>query len=79
MTKKEREHIDYTINNISENIEYLKGYNISVSRLARLYEKSGKLNKEEGNTFEKVCIQIEETLHDLDKTIDRLSYYGTTL
>lgn len=76
MTKKERENIDFIVDDLKESVNHIERYNCSISKLSRLYEKSKKLNKEESETFEKVCKQIEEVQNDLDKTISWLSCYG---
>jgi len=78
MTKKERENIDHIVGQLKDHVEYIEGYNVSVSRLARLYEKSNNLSKEQGETFESVCRQIEETKNDINKTISFLSCFGST-
>ena len=77
MTKKERENIDHIVGELKNDVEYIEGYNVSVSRLARLYEKSNDLSKEQSETFEAVCKQIEETKNDISKTISFLSCFGS--
>ena len=77
MTKKERENIDYIVGELRDGIEYINGYNVSISKLSRLYEKSNDLSKEQSETFEAVCKQIEETKSDINKTISFLSCFGS--
>lgn len=77
MTKKERENIDYIVNQLKEDVFHIENYNVSISRLAWLYENSNALSKEQGETFEKVCKQIEETRNDINNTISQLSCMGS--
>ncbi len=75
MTKRERENIDYIIEGLDT--QRLEMFNRDVSRLAWAYKKSNNLSKEQADTFETVCKQVEEDIAGINKFIDYLESYGT--
>lgn len=79
MKKKERDSIDQIVSELRGGIEYIEGYNVSVSRFSRLCRNSNDLSKEQDEALEAICKQIEESLQDIGKTTDWLACFGSVV